>query len=81
MTKHVRVRYFAVLREERGRDVDELDTSVHTSGELYDALEAKYGFSLPRHLVGVAVNGRLVTRETVLNDGDEVVFLPPVAGG
>ena len=81
MTKRVRVRYFAVLREERGRALDELDTSAQNASELYDSLRADYGFRLPTHLVGVAVNGRLVAMDTVLNDGDEVVFLPPVAGG
>lgn len=81
VTKRVRVRYFALLREERGRDVDELHTSAHTARQLYEALQAKFGFSLPMRLVGVAVNGSLVTMDSAIEDGDEVVFLPPVAGG
>lgn len=31
--------------------------------------------------VGVAVNRRLVTPETPLQDGDEVALIPPVSGG
>ena len=28
-----------------------------------------------------AINGQYVTEKTVLNDNDEVVFIPPVSGG
>ena len=36
---------------------------------------------ITRPQVLVAVNQDLVSRETAVNDGDEVAFLPPVTGG
>ncbi len=81
MSKQVSVRYFAVLREERGRDSESLTTDARTVLELYDSLRARHALSLPSHLVGAAVNGSLVRMDHALRDGDEVVFLPPVAGG
>jgi len=81
MSKRVRVQYFAVMREERGREVEDIETEAGTAGELYSMLQTEHGFSLPAHLVAVAVNGKLCSTDVTLYDGDEVVLLPPVAGG
>jgi molybdopterin synthase sulfur carrier subunit len=73
----IKVRYFAVFREQRGRSVDEIETKAQTPEALYREL----GLSLEERLVRAAVNGEFVKMSHQLKDGDEVVFIPPVAGG
>lgn len=77
----VRVRYFAMLREQAGREVEARDTDAATPAELYAELAEAYGFTLPAAHVGAAVNDAFVGMDARLRDGDAVTFLPPVAGG
>lgn len=78
----VHVKYFASLREAAGRDEEFVDLEkAETGGALYLRLKNQYGFSLHGNMVRVAVNETFVPAETVLRDADEVVFIPPVAGG
>ena len=77
----ITVEYFAILREQRGLSRESLVTTAATPSELYDALRVEHGFTLPAERVRAAVNGEFVQSQTGLNDGDEVVFIPPVAGG
>ena len=75
------LRYFAVLREQVGCDSEKCRTSAATPDELYVELKAEKGFALEQDVLRVAVNGDFVSFDTSLRDGDEVVFIPPVAGG
>ena len=75
------LRYFAVLREQVGCDSEKCRTSAATPDELYVELKAEKGFALEQDALRVAVNGDFVSFDTSLRDGDEVVFIPPVAGG
>jgi len=75
------VRYFAILREQRGLSEERLTLPATTAGDLYDQLRRTHGFSLEPTLVRVAVNHAFTPSSTPLTDGDEVVFIPPVAGG
>ena len=77
----VRIRYFAILREERGREEEALTTGAASAAELYDELRARFSFSLPADRLRVACNGDFVPWSRPLRDGDLVVFIPPVAGG
>jgi molybdopterin synthase sulfur carrier subunit len=77
----VQILYFSSLREQRGLSQESVLTSARTAGELYDELARAHGFRLPRSAVGVAVNLEATSFDAELNDGDVVVFLPPVAGG
>lgn len=77
----IRVRYFARLREERGRSQETLTTSARTVSELFDQLEHRFHFSLRREELNVAVNAVVSDWETPLHEEDLVVFLPPYAGG
>jgi len=79
----VRLLHFASFREAVGRDQEERDlvegARVH---DLWDALSREV--ALLRRFPSVppaAVNREYVESDTVLRDGDEVAFLPPVAGG
>ena len=80
-TIRVTVAYFAMLREERGIEREELDTAATTPEALWEELRARHGFSLSKDMLMAAVNGDFGAWDAALNNGDEVVFLPPVAGG
>ena len=76
----VAVRYFAVLRERRGTEVESVDAPEGcTVGELYTRIfpPGPEG-SLP---VLYAVNEAYVPRTHALASGDEVAFIPPLGGG
>ena len=77
----VAVRYFAILREERGREEESLITGAATAAELYDELRERFSFSLSAERLRVACNGDFVPWSHRLRHGDLVVFIPPVAGG
>ena len=48
---------------------------------LYAELADRHNFSLPLSSLRVALNGEFVDPLTPLEEGCEVVFIPPVAGG
>jgi len=79
----VRLLYFATFRDISGRDRE--DREVPAGARVADLWQALVG-----EMPGLARSGRMppaaVNREytdagTRLSDGDEVAFLPPVAGG
>ncbi|HTY41629.1 MAG TPA: molybdopterin converting factor subunit 1 [Thermoanaerobaculia bacterium] len=79
----IRLLYFASFREAVGRDEEAREIA---EGTRVDALWAALGREAPalaRFLKPppAAVNREYVPPDTVLRDGDEVAFLPPVAGG
>lgn len=79
MTLHLQ--YFAILREQRGLSAETVVTTARTPAALYEELRAKHGFSLPGNRVRAAVNEVFVASDAALQEGDRVVFVPPVAGG
>lgn len=76
----VEVRYFAVLRERRGREAERLELPEGLRvDELFSRLfpaEASGGLR-----VAFAVNQAYAPAGTVLEEGDEVAFIPPLGGG
>lgn len=77
----LRVQYFALLREQAGTRDEAVTTSAATPRELFAELSARHSFTLaPEHLK-VAVNAEFSDWSRPLNAGDQVVFIPPVAGG
>jgi molybdopterin synthase catalytic subunit len=78
----ISVRLFAMLREQLGTSEVVMEL---TAGETVEALFARlFDDETPRCAPGTilfAVNQRYVTAEHVLEDGDEVAFIPPLAGG
>lgn len=73
--------YFAVFREQAGRETESLHTSSATAGELYAEVANLHGFLDSVARCKVAVNDELAPWDTALRDGDRVLFFPPVAGG
>lgn len=77
----VKVNYFALFREQAGLSEEVISLEGGSALQLFRRVTEKYQFSLIPEQVRVAVNDAFVSWETVLKDGDEVVFIPPVAGG
>jgi molybdopterin synthase catalytic subunit len=79
----VRLRYFALYREARGRRQEE--RAVPEGATARDVLEALVAETPAlaglRTVSRVVVNEEYVDAETPLREGDEVVFIPPVSGG
>ena len=75
----VRVKFFASLREQLGRDGEEIDSS--TCNTVADVWEQVSGSpTMPKNLLA-AVNLEYVSVSHAVHDGDEVAFFPPVTGG
>ncbi|MGH8134825.1 MAG: MoaD/ThiS family protein [Steroidobacteraceae bacterium] len=77
----IRLRYYALLREQAGRQDETIETAARTPAALYAELAARHGFRLAQVQLKVAVNAAFTDWSSPLSDGDEVVFIPPVAGG
>lgn len=76
----VRIEYFAILREHAGKSAEEVQTAATTAGALFDELADRYAFP-GMSAMKVAINDEFGEWDSVLADGDSVVFIPPVAGG
>ncbi|MGH8207264.1 MAG: NTP transferase domain-containing protein, partial [Steroidobacteraceae bacterium] len=76
----LKVRYFALLREQAGRGSEELQTQAHTPLQLYQELRRRHGLSLEPQFLRVAINDEFGDWRASLSEGDTVAFLPPVAG-
>ncbi len=77
----IHVQYFAVLRERAGVGRETVETPARTPAELYEELERRHAFGLPRSMMRVAVNDEFADWSRPLGADDRVVFIPPVAGG
>ena len=80
---NIQVRYFASLREATGRDAETLEVSAESDVAAVRALLAERYPPAASILVrcAAALNRAYVAADTVLRDGDELVFIPPVGGG
>ncbi|MBX9668499.1 MAG: MoaD/ThiS family protein [Candidatus Obscuribacterales bacterium] len=79
--KTVHIKYFALLREERGLAAESIDTEADDLAQLYDEVRARYSFSLPVDRMAVAVNDEFANWSDRVEDQAVIVFVPPVAGG
>lgn len=77
----IRIRFFAVLREQAGTSSLDLETTATTPAELYRELQTSHKLTFEAKLLRVAVNERYVAMDSALKANDQIVFIPPVAGG
>jgi len=77
----LRITYYALLREQAGLSSETIESTATDGASLYAELAARHGFRLAPAQLRVAVNGDFADWSRPLADGDEVVFIPPVAGG
>ena len=77
---HVRLRFFAALREQVGARLERDVLPGTTVGALWQAVLAEHP-ALTAVPVRFAVNQRYVEASHRLAEDDEVAFFPPVSGG
>lgn len=75
------VSYYAKLRAQVGKATEQIKTRARTASTLYEELEMRYSIPSQKRLLKVAINDVFCGWETPLNEGDRVVFIPPVSGG
>lgn len=80
-TKNITVTYFAQLREQVGSDSELIETNCETPAGLFEEICARHQLTCKRKGMMVAVNDDFTDWSHQLNDGEELVFIPPVAGG
>jgi molybdopterin converting factor subunit 1 len=79
----IRLLFFAVLRDIAGRSEDVLELPEGTrAGEVWQRLRDQHA-ALRDYIQPpmIAVNESYVGADELLHDGDELAFIPPVAGG
>lgn len=79
--KSISIRYFALLREERGTDSEDLTVDCHTYRDLYEHLKEKHKLSLSSQMIQVAVDDEFCRMSDPVREHAKIVFIPPVAGG
>ena len=78
--KTIQIEYFAILRERAGVAAEAVSTHATTPSDIYAELQTRYEFP-EQATMKVAVNDEFSAWDVALNDGDRLVFIPPVAGG
>jgi molybdopterin synthase sulfur carrier subunit len=81
-TMNINILYFAGLADEANCHEEKVTVqqSLSLTG-LYEYLSQKHRFTRPQTELRVAVNDYFVNWTQAINDGDNVVFILPVAGG
>ncbi|HUP44559.1 MAG TPA: MoaD/ThiS family protein [Thermoanaerobaculia bacterium] len=79
----VRLLYFAVLKDITGKSETELTLTDGTrAADVWTSIRQQHvqlaGYEQPPL---IAINQAYARPETLLRDGDELAFIPPVAGG
>jgi len=78
----IHVKYFASFRDMTGRREETMEVPDGITAEgLREHVKGLYEKMADRDQVLVAVNGVFAPLETVVVEGDEVAFFPPVSGG
>jgi len=78
----VTVHYFAVLRDQANASAETIPLLLgDTPLSVYERLAQRHGFLLGSHDLRMAVNDEFVAGDHVLKSDDQLVFIPPVAGG
>ncbi len=78
---NLKILYFALLREQRGLEEEVIQSDAENARALYEHLQEAHSFTLKPTQLRVAINENFAEWDSPLAEGDEVVFIPPVAGG
>jgi len=77
----INVRYFAAFREATGIEIEQVETKAVSPAELFSECASRFDGLQTYSAAMVAINDEMSDWNAALNDGDEVLFFPPVAGG
>lgn len=83
MVMRVRVLFFGQLREIVGAGYQELEVPASSQVQtVFDVCSARFpGLAQFRPSLAASINEQYSAWDSVVSDGDEVAFLPPVSGG
>ena len=81
MEKTLTLQYFAQLRDITGKDSEQVNSMSSTASGLYEELRTRYAFPYKQKQLMLAINDDFSPWEQELQANDNVVFIPPVAGG
>ena len=82
MKMEVEIMAFGIARDIFGASTIRLNTTENTTvGQLLEQLKNDYPALEELRSVAIAVNAEYATMEQKVKPGDEVVIIPPVAGG
>ena len=73
--------YFASMRDVAQVAGETVETEAASLSSLYEELQIRHQFILPREQLRVAVDGAFAKWEDPPRDSSEVAFIPPVSGG
>ena len=74
------VKYFGMIAEWAGSENGQLDFSVTSVAELRSEIEKRIP-GLNSTSYQIAVNHVIAAEDAIITQGDEIVILPPFAGG
>ena len=80
-SKKVNIKYFALLRDQAKVESETHESTSKTYSELYEELKKVHGFTLDSSMIQIAVNDEFIDKNSTIEDGAKVVFIPPVTGG
>jgi molybdopterin converting factor subunit 1 len=78
---HVTVRYFAAFREATGLETEAVETAAATTGALFGECRERHAALENYEASLVAINDEMAQWDSPIEERDEVLFFPPVAGG
>lgn len=73
--------YFAQLADIAGKKSESLEIEDSSPETVFELAKSRYGFPHKFNEIQVAINHQLSAHQTLLQDGDEIAFLPPMNGG
>jgi molybdopterin converting factor subunit 1 len=79
--KAIQVKWFAAYREAAGVAAETVHTDAATAAELFAEMQRKHAALASFSAALLAINNEMADWSRTLQDGDEVLFFPPVAGG
>ncbi|MGB0991472.1 MAG: NTP transferase domain-containing protein [Akkermansiaceae bacterium] len=79
--KTIVLSYYAQLREITGKSDEPWSTDCVSPAGVFEEIRAKYQLPIKRKGMMVAVDGDFTDWSHPISDGEEIVFIPPVAGG
>ena len=77
----VNVRYFAAFREATGLETETVETVASSTGVLFGECRERHPGLVAWEASLVAINDEMARWDSPIDDGDEILFFPPVAGG
>ena len=73
--------YFGALQDQAGCASERFTTQAGTTHELLKELQSKGRIAVSEKILRVALNDEFCNWSNALSDGDNIAFMPPMAGG